>query len=131
MNLSSTILERRTPFLTDFLRIGVVQNMYHAPQKHYLLLSRERISNRILRSDLQKDAATALANYGCGRSGHLQNGKPARRKNPEEMGKQMENHPPPEMATEMEKITNKMTKIHFRGRFSISVAIFRPFRALQ
>ena len=34
----------------------------------------------------------------CDQSGHLQNGKPARRKNPLKMGKKMENGPRPEMA---------------------------------
>ena len=67
----------------------------------------------------------------CDRSGHIQNGKPARHKNPEKMGKKMEHGPKPEIAQKWPKWKNgqKMAKITFWGPFSISVAISRPFWA--
>ena len=64
----------------------------------------------------------------CG--GHLQNGKPVRRKNPGKMGKILENA---EMAEKWppkwKKKEKKWPKSYFRSHFSSPVAIFRPFQA--
>ena len=65
----------------------------------------------------------------CDRSGHLQNGKPARRKNPGHMGKKMENGPRPEMFKEWPPKWKKWPKSHFGVHLSISAAIFWLFRA--
>ena len=56
---------------------------------------------------------------GCDQSAHIQNGKPARRKNPGKMGKKMENGPRPEMAEKWPPKWKNGQKSHFGVHFSI------------
>ena len=65
----------------------------------------------------------------CDRSGHLQNGKPARRKNPGKMGKKMENGPRLKMAKKWLPKWKNGPQNGIWAIFFILAAIFWPFWA--
>ena len=65
--------------------------------------------------------------YNCDRSGHIQNGKPARCKNPGKMGKKMENGSRAEMAKKRPPKWKNGQKVHLESIFPFRRPFFGHF----